>query len=109
MLPVALTTFIGREREVAEIRELLGTVRLLSLVGTGGVGKTRLALEVARSTTLGNVYLVELGPVAEPSLVGRSAPASWTSSNDPTRRLSQRSQSRLETNSSCWCWTTAST
>ena len=71
-LPVALTSFIGRGREVAEIRELLATTRLLSLVGAGGVGKTRLALEAARSDVVDDVYLVELAPVAEASLVARS-------------------------------------
>jgi predicted ATPase/transcriptional regulator with XRE-family HTH domain/DNA-binding CsgD family transcriptional regulator len=72
LLPVALTSFIGRGREVAEIRDLLRTTRLLSLVGAGGVGKTRLALEAARSDVLDDVYLVELAPVAEPTLVARS-------------------------------------
>jgi flagellar biosynthesis GTPase FlhF len=50
-LPVALTTFIGRERELADLQRQLTTTaaRLLTLVGPGGVGKTRLALEAARA------------------------------------------------------------
>src|SRR5260221_8858299 len=46
-LPVQLTSFIGREREEAEVRHLLTTTHLLTLTGSGGAGKTRLALEVA--------------------------------------------------------------
>ena len=46
-LPVHLTRFIGRERELSEIARLLGTTRLLTLTGAGGSGKTRLAREAA--------------------------------------------------------------
>ena len=45
-LPVELTTFIGRERELAELRRLLGSTRMLTLTGGGGSGKTRLAAEL---------------------------------------------------------------
>jgi len=47
-LPLALTSFVGREREIAMVRHLLGQMRLVTLTGAGGCGKTRLALEVAR-------------------------------------------------------------
>src|SRR5437899_5072648 len=46
-LPVELTSFVGREREVAEVMNSLCTSRLVTLVGAGGIGKTRLALGVA--------------------------------------------------------------
>src|SRR5579864_3153852 len=46
-LPAQLTSFIGRESEIAEIKHLLGTARLLTLTGAAGCGKTRLALQIA--------------------------------------------------------------
>jgi predicted ATPase/DNA-binding NarL/FixJ family response regulator len=72
-LPMSLTTFVGRERELDELRSLFREgKRLVTLVGIGGIGKTRLALELGFSAgDLGwaNVYLVELGPLADPGLV----------------------------------------
>jgi predicted ATPase len=70
-LPLALTSLVGREREMAEANRLLGTDRLLTLVGPGGSGKTRLALaaaDVARNFGDG-VWLVELAPLSDPDLV----------------------------------------
>jgi transcriptional regulator with XRE-family HTH domain len=49
-LPVPLTSFLGRETELAEIQRLLSSTRLLTLSGAGGVGKTRLAMQVAAET-----------------------------------------------------------
>jgi predicted ATPase len=73
-LPVSLTTFVGRERELDELRSLFrGGKRLVTLVGIGGIGKTRLALELGFSASdLGwaSVYLVELASLADPDLVG---------------------------------------
>jgi predicted ATPase/DNA-binding CsgD family transcriptional regulator len=71
-VPNALTSFVGRRREVHQVRELLKTTRLLTLTGSGGVGKTRLATEVARSMLDAypdGVWLVELAPVTDPDLV----------------------------------------
>jgi len=62
-LPVQLTTFIGREREMAEVRALVGSSRLVTLTGAGGSGKTRLSLQVAAELLDGTgdgVWLVEL-------------------------------------------------
>jgi predicted ATPase/class 3 adenylate cyclase len=71
-LPIALTSFIGREREMEEIKALLKKVRLVTLTGTGGCGKTRLALEVAMEVMEDfpdGVWLVELAPLKETELV----------------------------------------
>jgi predicted ATPase/DNA-binding SARP family transcriptional activator len=71
-LPVALTSFIGRERELREVARLLDRSRLLTLTGAGGSGKTRLALEAA-TARLGachdGVWLVELAGLGDPALV----------------------------------------
>src|SRR5438477_3524239 len=67
-LPAALNSFIGREREIAEIKELLGSSRLVTLTSTGGTGKTRLSLQVAGELAdefEDGVWLVELAPVAD--------------------------------------------
>jgi predicted ATPase/DNA-binding CsgD family transcriptional regulator len=77
-LPAPLTSFIGREREVAEVQARLAAGRLLTLTGVGGCGKTRLALEVARVVLdqyPDGVWLVELGPLADAALVPHSVAA----------------------------------
>jgi predicted ATPase/DNA-binding CsgD family transcriptional regulator len=72
-LPLSLTAFVGRERELDELGSLFRAgKRLVTLVGIGGIGKTRLALELGRSASdLGwaKVYLVELASLADPGLV----------------------------------------
>ena len=71
-LPQQLTSFIGRERELAEVRDLLANSRLLTLVGAGGIGKTRLSLQVASDVMNGypdGVWLVELAPLSDASRV----------------------------------------
>jgi predicted ATPase/DNA-binding SARP family transcriptional activator/DNA-binding CsgD family transcriptional regulator len=71
-LPISRTSFVGREREMLEVRRLLAMTGLLTLTGTGGCGKTRLALEVARDLVGAypdGVWLVELGPLSEEALV----------------------------------------
>ena len=72
-LPMSLTTFVGRELELDELRSLFREgKRLVTLVGIGGIGKTRLALELGfNASDLGwaKVYLVELAPLTSPDLV----------------------------------------
>jgi non-specific serine/threonine protein kinase len=71
-LPASLTSFIGREREVAALQDLLIAGRLVTLTGAGGSGKTRLAAEVVRVTASrfrDGVAWVELAPITEPELV----------------------------------------
>jgi Novel STAND NTPase 1 len=71
-LPLQLTSFIGREREIARIKAVLAETRLLTLTGAGGSGKTRLALQVAGElapTMADGVWLVELAPLSDSALV----------------------------------------
>jgi predicted ATPase/class 3 adenylate cyclase len=71
-LPMQLTTFLGRERELGDAAALLDGARLLTLTGPGGTGKTRLALQLAADATeryRDGVYFVPLGPIGAPSLV----------------------------------------
>jgi predicted ATPase/class 3 adenylate cyclase len=71
-LPRQLTSFVGRDQEVAEIRELVQGHRLVTLVGTGGAGKTRCAIQVGAEMLEGfsdGVWLAELASIADASLV----------------------------------------
>ncbi len=71
-LPTQLTTFVGRERELAEAADLLRATRLLTLTGPGGTGKTRLSLQVAATTADAypdGVWFVALDAVREPDMV----------------------------------------
>jgi predicted ATPase/class 3 adenylate cyclase len=71
-LPLQLTSFIGREREMAEAKRLLRETRLLTLTGPGGTGKTRLTIQVAADEVdafPAGVWLVELAPLSDPALV----------------------------------------
>jgi len=77
-LPVQLTSFVGRAREVAEVRRLLASTRLLTLTGAGGSGKTRLALEAAAQVAREDglpVAWVELAPLSAPELIPRQIAA----------------------------------
>ena len=71
-LPAEATSFVGRRRELAELRKKIATVRLVTLVGPGGVGKTRLAIrsgtDLARAFPDG-AWLVELADIRDPGLV----------------------------------------
>jgi len=77
-LPAEATSFVGRRRELAEIRKKLATARLLSLVGPGGVGKSRLARRAATDLGRGfsaGAWLVELAEVQDPALVSNAVMA----------------------------------
>jgi predicted ATPase/DNA-binding XRE family transcriptional regulator/Tfp pilus assembly protein PilF len=74
-LPASLTTFIGREKEQAEILRLLGEHRLVTLIGSGGVGKTRISLQVAGQLLdkyANGVWLAELASISDPQLVAQT-------------------------------------
>jgi predicted ATPase len=71
-LPISRTAFIGREQDVAELKALLSEHWLVTLVGSGGVGKTRLAAQVGAELLDGypdGVWFVDLAPIADPELV----------------------------------------
>src|SRR5215212_1842192 len=77
-LHIPFTSFIGRQREKAQLEQMLSapTTRLLTLAGPGGCGKTRLALEVAHSAACAFVqgtWWVDLAPLVDPTLVPHAA------------------------------------
>jgi predicted ATPase/DNA-binding CsgD family transcriptional regulator len=71
-LPVQLTSFIGRERELAEVERLVSASRLVTLTGAGGCGKTRLAIQVGNNMSgafADGIWLIDFVPLREPELV----------------------------------------
>src|SRR5215211_672174 len=91
-LPLARTTFVGRERETLEVKRLLAMTRLLTLTGSGGCGKTRLALEVARDLVGAypeGVWLVDLAPLSEAELVPQAVAQALGVREQPGRPLVQ--------------------
>jgi len=71
-LPVSLTSFVGRERELNQVKVLLQNTHLLTLTGAGGTGKTRLSLQAGAdllNTFRDGVWIVELAPLNDPALV----------------------------------------
>ncbi|HEX3785717.1 MAG TPA: LuxR C-terminal-related transcriptional regulator [Pseudonocardiaceae bacterium] len=86
-LPFEFTSFIGREDEVAEVGRLLKASRLLTLIGPGGVGKTRLAVQAARLSSAGfldGVYMVRLDALRDPGLLAQTV-ADVLGLNDSTK------------------------
>jgi len=91
-LPQPLTSFIGREREIGEIEQLLGRTRLLTLTGSGGCGKTRLALQVAAELLAmfpDGVWVVELAALADPGLVPQTVATVLGLKQEPDNDLTQ--------------------
>ncbi len=87
-LPVQLTSFIGREKGIAEVKRLLASVRLVTLTGSGGAGKTRLSLQVAAEVIdefTHGVWLVELAPLADPALLAQAITAALKLREDNQR------------------------
>jgi len=94
-LPVAVTSFVGRQQERAEVKQALARARLLTLVGAGGVGKTRLALEVADSAAddyADGAWLVELASLADPNLVPQTAATALGIREQPGRGKVSRTE-----------------
>jgi non-specific serine/threonine protein kinase len=89
-LPAQLTSFIGREQDLAELGWLLRSSRLVTLTGAGGVGKSRLALQLASRLTdelTDGVWLVELAAVADPALVSRAVASALAANEQAGRDL----------------------
>ena len=99
-LPSEFSSFVGREKELAEVGRLLKDARLLTLTGSGGCGKTRLALaaagELAESFEDG-VWLVELASLADPSLVPQAVASTVGAREQAGRSLIETLSDHLRT------------
>ena len=87
-LPAELSSFVGREEELAQLTDVLHRTRLLTLTGPGGVGKTRLALQLAadQADRYGDgVWLVSLGGLADPALVAPAVASALRIDDQPGR------------------------
>ena len=112
-LPADASSFIGRDRELAELKALLRGTRLLTLAGTGGVGKTRLALELARAaerrTRAGrrsSSWPPSPTPHSSPTLIAAALDVRALSGQKLVDAVIEFVSRALDC---CWCWTTAST
>ena len=98
-LPIQLTSFIGREKEIAEIKSLVEHNRLVTLTGSGGVGKTRHSLQVAAEVLdvfTDGAWLVELAPVSSPELVPQALASVLGVHEDQSRPLLAALQDHLQ-------------
>src|SRR2546429_9983873 len=95
--PVQLTTFIGRERELAAVDDLLQSARLVTLTGVGGAGKTRLAAEVAARVTprFEASAWVDLASLSDPALVAELVAATLGYREEGGRSAGQTKVDRL--------------
>jgi predicted ATPase len=99
-LPLELSSFVGREKELLEVERLLDDTRLLTLTGPGGCGKTRLALAAAGELLEGfgdGVWLVELASLADPSLVPQAVASTLGVREQPGRLPSETLSDYLRT------------
>ncbi|MGZ4120472.1 MAG: ATP-binding protein [Actinomycetota bacterium] len=98
-LPAELTSFVGREREVAALRALMEDAHVVTLTGPGGAGKTRLALRVAAADLdlyPGGVHFVDLASVSEPALVASAIASAMGIREEGPRPMLETIKSELE-------------
>jgi len=91
-LPQQVTSFIGRERELAEAKSLLEGTRLLTLLGMGGLGKTRLSLQIGADVLEkypDGVWFIDLAPIRDPSLVPNVAAQVLGVHEEPGKSITQ--------------------
>jgi predicted ATPase/class 3 adenylate cyclase len=91
-LPQQVNSFLGREQEIVEVKALLGRARLLTLLGMGGLGKTRLSLQVAAEVMPlypDGVWFLDLAPIRDPALVVSEAAQVLDVREEPGRPLLQ--------------------
>ncbi len=99
-LPAPRTSFVGREREMIEVKRMMAMTRLLTITGVGGSGKTRLALEVARDLVGAypdGVWLAELAPLADPGLVPQAVARALGVKEQPGQPLTDTLAETLRT------------
>src|SRR5882672_9337147 len=90
-LPYQLTSFVGREQEIAQLEELVTANRLVTLTGAGGAGKTRLAVEMASrliDAFPDGVWLVELAALSDPGLVPQAVAQALALKEQPGKSVS---------------------
>ena len=111
-LPAQVSSFIGRERELVDLRAMLAGHRLVTLIGIGGIGKTRLALQLAAAVTdayADGVWFVDLAPVSDPRLAANAVAATLGVKEEAGRPLLETLQRLVAAGSCCSSSTTAST
>jgi predicted ATPase len=99
-LPQQVTSFLGRERELADTKALLAKTRLLTLLGMGGLGKTRLSLQIAEEVMVDypdGVWFLDLAPIQDPVLVAAEAARVLDVHEEPGRPLMQSLCNHLKT------------